>query len=137
MRRSRSPRSARSSPAAVSTFLVAIFAVPMTKLALLFGPVEYFALMTLGLIASITLANGSVLKALCMIMLGILLGSVGTDIYSGSARFTLGFEGLADGIQIVAFGAGVYGICEILNGLEGERTRTLAVQKVSSLDADA
>jgi TctA family transporter len=117
----------------VSTFLVAVFAVPMTKLALLFGPVEYFALMTLGLVASITLANGSVLKALAMIMLGILLGSVGTDIYSGSARFTLGFEALADGIQIVAFGAGIYGIAEILNGLEGERTRTLAVQKVTSL----
>ncbi len=78
----------------VSTFLVAVFAMPMTRLALLFGPVEYFALMTLGLIASITLANGSVLKALCMIMAGILLGSVGTDIYSGSARFTLGFDGL-------------------------------------------
>jgi TctA family transporter len=117
----------------VSTFLVAVFAVPMTKLALLFGPVEYFALMTLGLVASITLANGSVLKALAMIMLGILLGSVGTDIYSGSARFTLGFDALADGIQIVAFGAGIYGIAEILNGLEGERTRTLAVQKVTSL----
>jgi putative tricarboxylic transport membrane protein len=117
----------------VSTFLVAVFAVPMTKVALLFGPVEYFALMTLGLIASITLANGSVLKALCMILAGILLGSIGTDIYSGSARFTLGFDGLADGVQIVAFGAGVYGICEILGGLEGERSRRLAVQKVTSL----
>ena len=110
----------------VSTLLVAGFAAPLTSVALTFGPVEYFSLMTLGLVASITLANGSLLKAIAMILLGLLLGTIGTDIYSGSARFTLGLDGLADGLPIVAFGAGIYGIAEILTGLEHEsRPRTV------------
>ena len=67
----------------VSTLLVAGFAAPLTSVALTFGPVEYFSLMTLGLVASITLANGSLLKAIAMILLGLLLGTIGTDIYSG------------------------------------------------------
>src|SRR4051812_15809445 len=67
----------------ISTLLIAAFAAPLSALALTFGPVEYFALMTLGLVASITLANGSLLKALAMILTGLLLGCVGTDIYSG------------------------------------------------------
>jgi len=117
----------------LSTVLVAGFAAPLTAVALTFGPVEYFSLMTLGLIASITLANGSLLKAIAMILLGLLLGTIGTDIYSGSARFTLGLDGLADGLPIVAFGAGIYGIAEILLGLEHEtRTRTV-ISKVTNL----
>jgi TctA family transporter len=117
----------------VATFLIAAFAEPMTSLALTFGPVEYFALMTLGLVTSITLATGPVEKAIAMILIGLLLGSVGTDIYSGSARFTLGLEGLADGIPIVAFGAGVYGVAEILVQLERELVRKVEVSRISSL----
>ncbi len=117
----------------ISTLLIAAFAAPLSALALTFGPVEYFALMTLGLVASITLANGSLLKALAMILTGLLLGCVGTDIYSGSARFTLGLDGLADGIPIVAFGAGIYGISEILSELERETTQRAVIAKVSSL----
>jgi TctA family transporter len=117
----------------VATFLIAAFAEPMTSLALTFGPVEYFALMTLGLVTSITLATGPVEKAIAMILIGLLLGSVGTDIYSGSARFTLGLDGLADGIPIVAFGAGVYGIAEILVQLERELARKVEVSRISSL----
>ena len=116
-----------------ATFLIAVFAIPLSKLALTFGPVEYFALMTLGLVASITLANGSVFNALAMIVLGLLLGTVGTDIYTGSARFTLGLDGLADGIPIVAFGAGVYGISEILAGLEQESDTPVEVAQITSL----
>jgi putative tricarboxylic transport membrane protein len=117
----------------IATGLIAAFAAPMTSLALTFGPVEYFALMTLGLVASITLATGAVEKALAMILIGLLLGAVGTDLYSGSARFTLGLEGLADGIPIVAFGAGVYGIAEILLQLEHELSRQLVVRRVTNL----
>jgi TctA family transporter len=117
----------------VATVLIAIFSIPLSMLALTFGPVEYFALMTLGLIASITLANGSVVNALAMILLGLLLGTVGTDIYTGSARFTLGLDGLADGIPIVAFGAGIYGISEILTGLERELTKPPQVAQISSM----
>src|SRR5512145_486118 len=117
----------------IATCLIAAFAAPMTDLALTFGPVEYFALMTLGLVTSITLATGPVEKAVAMILIGLLLGAVGTDIYSGSARFTLGLEGLADGIQIVAFGAGVYGIAEILLQPERELGRKLEVSRISGL----
>jgi putative tricarboxylic transport membrane protein len=116
-----------------ATFLIAVFAIPLSKLALSFGPVEYFALMTLGLIASITLANGSLVNAVAMILLGLLLGTVGTDIYTGSARFTLGLDGLADGIPIVAFGAGIYGISEILTGLEEEMTKPAEIAQISSM----
>ena len=117
----------------VATFLITLFAIPLSMLALTFGPVEYFALMTLGLIASITLANGSLVNALAMILLGLLLGTVGTDIYTGSARFTLGLDSLADGIPIVAFGAGIYGISEILTGLEEELTKPAEVAQISSM----
>ena len=114
----------------VATLLLAVFSVPMSKLALTFGPAEYFALMTLGLVAAIALANGSVLNALAMIVLGLLLGTVGTDQNAGSARFTLGFDGLADGIPLVAFGAGIYGITEILSGLEEELSGPKEVAEV-------
>ncbi|MDF2809844.1 MAG: Tripartite tricarboxylate transporter TctA family protein [Microvirga sp.] len=117
----------------LSTVLIAGFAAPLTSIALTFGPVEYFSLMTLGLIASITLANGSLLKAIGMILVGLLLGTIGTDIYSGSARFTLGLDGLADGLPIVAFGAGIYGISEILLGLEHESKTRIVIAKVSNL----
>lgn len=117
----------------IATFMIAAFAIPLSKLALSFGPAEYFALMTLGLVASIALASGSLLNALAMILLGLLLGSIGTDIYSGSARFTLGLPGLADGIPIVALGAGIYGISEILGGLEKRSEAKAEVAQIQSL----
>ena len=78
--------------------------------------------MTLGLVASISLANGSVLNAVAMILLGLLLGTIGADAYSGTPVHVW-LAGLADGIPIVAFGAGLYGITEILSTGETERTR--------------
>ena len=74
----------------VSTFLVALFAPPLTAIALQFGSAEYFSLMVVGLVSSIALAHGSIVKALAMVVLGLLLGLVGTDIYTGTPRFTLG-----------------------------------------------
>ena len=85
----------------VATFFIALFAPPLAQLALMFGPVEYVALMILGLIAAIVLANGSVVAALGMIMLGLLLGTVGTDVVSGAYRMTFGVNALADGIGVV------------------------------------
>ncbi|MBN9251739.1 MAG: tripartite tricarboxylate transporter permease, partial [Mesorhizobium sp.] len=76
----------------VSTFLVALFAPPLTAIALQFGAAEYFSLMVVGLVSSIALAHGSIVKALGMVVLGLLLGRVGTDIYSGAPRFTLGIR---------------------------------------------
>ncbi len=104
----------------VSTFLVALFAPPLTLLALKFGAAEYFSLMVLGLIMSIVLAHGSVVKAIAMVILGLLLGTVGTDIYTGTPRFTLGITQYADGLNFVALAVGVFGIAEILRNLEDE-----------------
>ncbi|MBX3596310.1 MAG: tripartite tricarboxylate transporter permease [Rhizobiaceae bacterium] len=117
----------------VSTFLVAIFAPPLTAIALQFGAAEYFSLMIVGLVSSIALASGSVVKALAMVVLGLLLGLVGTDVISGSPRFTLGIREYADGLNFVALAVGVFGIAEILRNLENERTREVLISKVTGL----
>ena len=117
----------------VSTFLVALFAPPLTSIALQFGAAEYFSLMVLGLVSSIALAHGSVVKALAMVVLGLLLGMVGTDIYTGAPRFTLGITQYADGLNFVALAVGVFGIAEILRNLENERTREVVRAEVKNL----
>ncbi|MDQ0509470.1 tripartite tricarboxylate transporter permease [Ancylobacter amanitiformis] len=117
----------------VATFLLAVFAPPLADLALKFGPPEYFALMVLGLVASVALASGSVVKALAMVVLGILLGLSGQDVYTGAPRFTFDMLELADGIEFVALAMGVFGIGEIVRNLEDEHTRTVMVQKVKGL----
>jgi TctA family transporter len=117
----------------VATILIALFAPPLTRMALKFGPAEYFSLMLLGLVTSIALAHGSVLKAIAMIVLGLLLGLVGTDIYTGTPRFTFGLLELADGLNFVAVAVGVFGIAEILRNLENETDRDVMIRKVSNL----
>jgi putative tricarboxylic transport membrane protein len=117
----------------VSTFLVALLAPPLTGIALKFGAAEYFSLMLLGLISSIALASGSIVKALAMVVLGLLLGLVGTDIYSGTPRFNLGIREYSDGLNFVAVAVGVFGIAEILRNLENEHERSVAIKKVTNL----
>src|SRR5262250_1050098 len=101
----------------VGTMLLAAFAVPMTELALKFGPAEYFSLMVLGMIGAVVLAHGSLLKAVGMIVLGLLLGIVGTDVNSGMARFSFGVPELTDGIGTAQIAVGVFGFAEILMSL--------------------
>jgi putative tricarboxylic transport membrane protein len=117
----------------VATLVLATFAPVLADVALEFGPPEYFSLMVLGLISSVALAHGSVVKALGMIVLGLLLGLVGTDIYTGTPRFTLGFPELYDGLNFVAVAVGVFGIAEILRNLESEQDREVAVQRVTNI----
>ena len=117
----------------VATFLLALFAPPLADLALQFGPPEYFSLMVLGLIASVTLASGSVVKAIAMIVLGLLLGLSGQDIYTGTPRFTFDLPDLADGFDFVALAMGMFGISEIIRNLEDEHQRSLVAAKVKSL----
>ena len=117
----------------VATFLLALFAPPLAEVALQFGPPEYFSLMVLGLIASVTLASGSVVKALAMIVLGLLLGLSGQDIYTGAPRFTFDLPELADGFDFVAVAMGMFGIGEIIRNLEDESQRSLVAAKVKSL----
>ena len=102
----------------VATLILALAAPPLARAALSFGPPEYFSLIVLGLVASIALAHGSILKALAMIVLGLLLGMVGQDIYTGTPRFTFGFFELYSGINFVSVAVGVFGVAEILRNLE-------------------
>ncbi|MDR6632574.1 TctA family transporter [Phyllobacterium sp. 1468] len=117
----------------VSTILVAVFAPPLTAVALKFGSPEYFSLMIVGLVSSVALAHGSVVKALGMVVLGLLLGLVGTDIYTGTPRFNLGILELSDGLNFVALAVGVFGIAEILRNLENEHDRDVMIKKVTNL----
>ncbi len=117
----------------VATFLVAIFAPPLTAVALKFGAAEYFSLMVMGLVMSVALAHGSVLKALGMVVLGLLLGLVGTDIYTGAPRFTMGITQFSDGLNFVAVAVGVFGIAEILRNLEDEHDREVMTRTINRL----
>ena len=117
----------------VATVFVALLAAPIAGLALAFGPAEYFSLIVLGLIASITLASGSTLKALAMIVLGLLLGTVGQDISTGAPRFTFGIPELFGGLEFVSLAVGLFGVAEIVRNLEGDMTRSVMVKKVQGL----
>jgi len=101
----------------VGTLILAAFAGPLTEVAFKFGPAEYFSLMVLGLIGAVVLASGSLLKAIAMIVLGLLLGLVGTDVNSGVARFSFDIPELTDGIGFVTIAMGVFGYGEIISNL--------------------
>lgn len=113
-----------------ATVLIAAFAPPLTALAFEFGPAEYFSLMVLGLVGAVVLANGDLLKAIAMIILGLLLGLVGTDINSGALRYTFGVGELMEGLDFVAISMGIYGFAEIMRNLEISASRSLVPEKV-------
>ena len=101
----------------VATMVVAAFAPPLTELAFKFGPAEYFSLMVLGLIGAVVLASGSLIKAIAMILLGLLLGQINTDVISGVPRYSFDIPELTDGIGFVAIAMGVFGFGEIIMNL--------------------
>jgi TctA family transporter len=101
----------------VGTLVLAGFAVPLTEVAFLFGPAEYFSLMVLGLIGAIVLASGSILKSVGVILLGLMMGLVGTDVNSGVARYSFDIPELTDGISLLAIAMGVFGYGEIISNL--------------------
>jgi putative tricarboxylic transport membrane protein len=117
----------------VATLLIALFASPMTAIALKFGPAEFFSLIVLGLLAAIVLSRGSLLHAIGMVVLGLLLGLVGADVNTGVQRFTLGIPQLADGIGFVVVAMGMFGIAEIIRNLEQEEICATLVSKITSL----
>ncbi|MFN7642336.1 MAG: tripartite tricarboxylate transporter permease [Burkholderiales bacterium] len=117
----------------VATFLLAAFAPPLAEIAFKFGPAEYFALMVLGLIAAVVLAHGSVIKALAMVIFGLLLGMIGTDVNSGVARFSFDIPELSDGIEFVAVAMGMFGFAEIILNLEQKEKREVFTSKVTNL----
>jgi putative tricarboxylic transport membrane protein len=117
----------------VATVLIALFAPPLAQVALEFGPEDYFSLMVLGLVAAVVLAHGSLLHAFGMVVLGLLLGLLGTDVNSGAARFTFDLPQLADGIGFVIVAMGMFGLGEIVRNLENEATRSVMVTKIKGL----
>ncbi len=101
--------------------ILVMFTPAIAELGLKFGPAEYFAMMLLGLIAASTLASGAALKGLAMVVLGLLLGTIGTDVNSGVPRFTFGMAGLMDGINLVALAMGVFGVTEVISAINQPR----------------
>jgi putative tricarboxylic transport membrane protein len=117
----------------VGVMVLVVAGPPLAQVALEFGPPEYFSLVVLGLIASTALASGSTIKALAMIVLGLLLGTVGQDIYTGTPRFTFGVRELYDGINFVAVAVGMFGVAEILRNLEDEKRREIVTKTVKNI----
>ncbi|MFL6934329.1 MAG: tripartite tricarboxylate transporter permease [Xanthobacteraceae bacterium] len=118
----------------VATVLVAALGAPLTSIALLFGPAEYFSLMALGLIFAVVLAKGSIIKALAMILAGLLMSMVGSDLETGIGRMTFDIPELSDGIGFVTVAMGVFGFAEIIRNLEGsEEDRSIVQAKVTGL----
>ena len=117
----------------VATLVIAAIGAPLTKLALLFGPAEYFGLMVFGLGLAIVLARGSVLKACIMVVFGLLLSTVGQDIETGQERLTLGLVDLQDGIDFAVLAMGVFGIAEILRNLESPESRDVVRSTIGRL----
>jgi len=101
----------------VGTVIIAAFAPPLTELAFKFGPAEYFSLMVLGLIGAVVLASGSLVKAISMILMGLLLGQINTDVISGVPRYSFDIPELTDGIGFVTIAMGVFGFGEIISNL--------------------
>nr|WP_315428882.1 tripartite tricarboxylate transporter permease [uncultured Albidiferax sp.] len=118
----------------VGTLILAAFAPPLTEIAFKFGPAEYFSLMVLGLIGAVVLASGSLLKAVAMILMGLLIGLVGTDVNSGLARFSFDIPELTDGLGFVAIAMGVFGYGEIISNLaQPEDDREVFTAKISGM----
>ncbi len=101
-----------------ATLLVALFSPPLATIALKFQPADYFSLMVFGLIGAVVLARGSLRKAIAMVVLGLVFGLVGTDVNSGTMRFTFGIPALAEGVSFVALAMGMFGIAEVVYNLE-------------------
>jgi putative tricarboxylic transport membrane protein len=117
----------------VATVLIAVAAPPLAEVALKFGPSEYFSLMVFGLIAATVLAHGSLVKAIAMVVWGLLFGLIGTDVNSGVLRYTFGIPELSDGIGFVIVAMGMFGTTEIILNLELKGEREVFTKNVKNL----
>ena len=117
----------------VSTLVIAVAAPALSRMALLFGPAEFTALMVLGLVAAVVLASGSIVASLGMVMFGMLLGLIGTDVTTGEQRFTFGIRQIYDGIDFVVVAMGLFGIAEIIYNLANREQRSLPSGKIDRL----
>ncbi len=117
----------------VGTLLIAVAGPPLADIALKFGSPEYFSLMLMGLVAAAVLAEGDIVKSLAMVVLGLLLGIVGTDVNTGTQRYSFGVSELTDGIGFIVVAVGVFAIGEIISNLGGSEERRVFTAKVSNL----
>ena len=117
----------------VCTLLIALFGPPLAEMALKFGAPEYFSLMLMGLVAAAVLAGDDMVKALAMVVVGLLIGIVGTDVNSGMARYSFGFPELTDGIGFIVIAVGVFAIGEIISNLGETEHRVVFTDKVTGL----
>jgi len=117
----------------VCTLIIALFGPPLAELALKFGAPEYFSLMLMGLVTAAVLAQGDMIKSLTMVVLGLLLGIVGTDVNSGMARYSFGVPELTDGIGFIVIAVGVFAVGEIISNLGETEERVVFTNKVTGL----
>jgi putative tricarboxylic transport membrane protein len=117
----------------IGTLLLSFLAPVFVKLAIVFGPAEYFSLMVMGLVCAIVLARGSIVKAIAMIVFGLLLSTVGTDLETGEDRMTMGIAELSDGVDFAVLAMGIFGFAEIIRNLENVETRDVVRNKIGRL----
>jgi len=117
----------------VATVIISLLAPSLAELALQFGPAEYFSMMVFGLVGATTLAHGSLIKAIAMILFGLVLGLVGTDVNSGTRRFTFGISTLFDGIDFVVVVMGLFGLAEIISSLDHKEKKEILTAKLSGM----
>ena len=117
----------------VGTLLIALAGPPLAEMALLFGATEYFSLMLMALVAAAVLTSGDMIKGFCMVVVGLLLGLVGTDVNSGMARYTFGVLELYDGIGFTVIVVGLFAISEVVSNLASRESREVFTRKISNL----
>jgi len=117
----------------VATFVLAFLCPILIEVALMFGPAEYFMLMVLGLVAAVVLAQGSLLTAIAMIVLGLLLGMIGTDVHTGDQRFVFGIPELLDGVGFIPLAMGLFAVSEVFRSLESDEGGVVVTRKITNL----
>lgn len=115
----------------IGIILMMLFAPLIATYALSFGPAEYFALMVLGLVAASTISSGSAIKGLAMVVLGIVFGTIGLDLYTGAPRMTMGMLELSDGISLVSLAMGLFGVSEIISSVRHVQPGSIDRRSVS------
>jgi TctA family transporter len=117
----------------IGTLLIVLLGTPLASWALEFGAPDYFSLMVMGLVSAAVLARGDMLKALGMVMLGLLIGLVGTDVNSGAERFTFDLPELADGLGFTVLAVGLFAVSEVVLNLEQNESRGIFKANIEGL----
>ena len=113
----------------IGMIVMAVLSPSLAKLALSFGPADYFAVILLGLMAASVVSNGGPLKGVAMVVTGLMLGTIGIDLTTGDLRYTMGIPELRDGVHIVIVAMGLFGVSEVIASIRkntgGAATQTI------------